>query len=590
MIIDPPESLSPGAYLSLARKLRDAPGDGQPVGLALLSSNSFSFLEPYVVVECARRGLAATPECGAFGQIEQAILDASAPAVTSDTDVIVIALRIEDVFGDAFVQDDGSALREAAAQCVDRLEQCVDLARSRSDAAILVANFSRPAVAASANVFGANFVDGSAHIIATANAELAKRLVDKADVCIWDYEGLVASRGVAEWTDPRLWCLARQPIAGAQLPFAAAHLARSIAGTVFERAKCLVLDLDNTLWGGAAGDDGIEGIDIGDDYPGSVFKQFQQAVAGLGRRGVLLAIASKNDEAPVREIFEKHPDLVLRWDDFSSRRINWDAKSENLDAIAKELNIGLDALVLFDDNPVEREEVRINAPDVHVVDVPASPLGYVDALFGSGFFDSPVRSAEDRERAGYYRNEARRRADRDAATSMEEFLASLEMQATVGDIGPETITRIAQLVGKTNQFNLTTRRHTQARLQQMADDDDWDVRWMRINDRYGDSGLIGVSIVHYEDRVATIDSFLMSCRVMNRTVEQAMLRDVIEKAIARGCETLRGDYIATDRNAVVSEFLVSNGFSPVSGTSGFEISLEDPAGLPGWPEAIGRES
>ena len=588
MSIDPPESLTPGAYLSLARKLRDDPGDGRPVRLALLSSNSFSFLEPYVVVECARRGLAAAPVCGAFGQIEQAILDTSSPAVTSDTDVIVIALRIEDAFGDAYLRADSGSLRDAAAQCIDRLEQCVDLARSRSDAGILVANFSRPAVAAAANVFGANLVDGSAHIIAGANAELATRLADKPDVCVWDYDGLVASRGVSRWTDPRLWYLARQPIAGVHLPFAAAHLARSIAGMTFERAKCLVLDLDNTLWGGAAGDDGIEGIEIGDDYPGSVFKEFQHAVAGLGRRGVLLAIASKNDEGPVREIFEQHPDLVLRWDDFSSRRINWDAKSENLDAIARELNIGLDALVLFDDNPVEREEVRINAPDVHVVDVPASPLGYVEALFGSGFFDSPAHSAEDAQRAGYYRTEARRQADQAAATSMEDFLASLDMQATVGEAGPETITRIAQLVGKTNQFNLTTRRHTAARLQQMAGDDDWDVRWMRLRDRYGDSGLIGVSIVHYEGDVATIDSFLMSCRVMNRTVEQAMLRDVIEHAMARGCRTLRGEYLATDRNAVVKDFFSKNGFSATGETAVFEAKLDDGKGLPEWPQAIGR--
>lgn len=589
MIIEPPESLTPGAYLSLARELQNDPGDRRPIRLALLSSNSFSFLEPYLVVECARRGLAAAPVCGAFGQLEQAILDEASSAVTSDTDVIVLALRIEDVFQDVYLRADSQALHEAAQQCIDRLEQCVDLARSRSDARILVANFSLPSFAVSANPFGAGLADGPARIVATANAGLAERMANRPDVCVWDYGGLVASRGAAHWTDPRLWYLARQPIAGAQLPFAAAHLARSIAGTSFEPAKCLVLDLDNTLWGGAAGDDGVDGIDIGDDYPGSVFQQFQQAVAGLGRRGVLLAIASKNDETPVREIFEKHPDMVLQWDDFSSRKINWDSKSQNLKAIADELNIGLDALVLFDDNPVEREEVKINAPQVHVVDVPPSPLGYVEALFGSGFFDSPLRSVEDEERAGYYRNEARRQADQATAASMEDFLASLEMQATVGEAGPETIARIAQLVGKTNQFNLTTRRHTRARLQQMADDDNWNVRWMRLRDRYGDCGLIGVTIVHYEEQVATIDSFLMSCRVMNRNVERAMLRDIVEGTIARGCTFLRGLYMATERNSIVRDFYSKNGFSAATDLSIFELNLAGDE-LPAWPQSISRES
>ncbi len=588
MIIEPPELLTPGAYLSLSRKLLEDPGDRRPLRLSLLSSNSFEFLEPYIVVECARRGLAAAPVCGAFGQLEQAILDESSSTVSSDTDVVVIALRIEDVFSDAYLQADSGSLHEASVQCIDRLSQCVDLVRARSDARIVVANFSRPSDAASANVFGAGFVDGSSHIVASANAELAKRVADKPDVCIWDYEGLVASRGVSQWTDPRLWYLARQPISGANLPFAAAHLARTLAGTLFARAKCLVLDLDNTLWGGAAGDDGIEGIDIGDDYPGSVFKQFQRAVAGLSRRGVLLAIASKNDEAPVREIFEKHPDLVLRWNDFSSHRVNWDTKSENLEAIAKELNIGLEALVLFDDNPVEREEVRINAPGVQVVDVPTSPLGYVGALFESGFFDSPEHSAEDAERASYYRHEVRRSADRHAAASMEDFLASLDMQAAVGEVGPETITRVAQLVGKTNQFNLTTRRHNQARLQQMAEDDAWEVRWMRLRDRYGDSGLIGVTIVHYDEQLATIDSFLMSCRVMNRRVEQAMLRNIVENAISRGCRSLRGEYLATDRNAVVKDFFAKNGFSAVGEPAVFEVKLDEGDGLPEWPQVIGR--
>lgn len=588
MIIDPPESLTPGAYLSLARKLQEDPDGRRPLKVALLSGTSFSFLEPYLVVECARRGLAASLQSGPFGQIEQALLDESAGAIADDTDVIVMALRVEDMFGDVYLRSDSAALQTAVGDTLERLEQCVELARSRSSARILVANFSLPAQAA-ADPFAANAADGPTHVLAAANAELARRMTGRADVFVWDYDGLVRSRGVGQWTDPRLWFLARQLVSGANLPFAAAHLARTIASTVFEPVKCLVLDLDNTLWGGAAGDDGIEGIEIGDDYPGSVFKQFQHAVAGLRERGVLLALASKNDEAPVREIFDKHPELILRWEHFASHRINWDAKSDNLRAIAAELNIGPDALALFDDNPVEREEVRQNAADVQVIEVPGSPLEYVAALLDSGLFDAPQRSAEDAERAGYYQAEARRSAAQATAASMEDFLASLEMRATLGAAGPETITRIAQLVGKTNQFNLTTRRHTQVELQRMADAEDWHVRWIRLADRYGDSGLIGVCIVHIDDSVATIDSLLMSCRVMNRSVERAILRDAIEVAISFNCKTLHGEFIATDRNAIVRDFFTRNGFSALADSGNFELHLGEQAELPAWPGVILRE-
>lgn len=589
MFIEPVESLTPGAYLSMARAIQsDPPPELRPIRMGLLSSNSFSFLEPYLVVECARRGMLVKPSSAAFGQIEQALLDDTAGVVSSATGVVVLALRIEDMFADAFSRF--GALRPAAQQCLDRLEQCVDLVRSVSEAPILVANFSVPSSAISADIFGAGCEAGPSQLVAAANAELASRLSERANVDIWDYAGLVAARGAAAWTDLRMWYLARQPIAGVNLPYAAAHLARTVSGLMFERAKCLVLDLDNTLWGGAAGDDGIEGILIGDDHPGNAFKSFQRALAGLSDRGVLLAIASKNDADVVRDIFERHPDLVLRWDDFSAHRINWEPKSASIRAIADELNIGIDALAFFDDNPVEREEVRQNLPEVSVIEVPASPLGFVEALYADGLFDAPLRSAEDAERVSYYRNEARRRAAQETASSMDAFLASLEMRATTGSLGPETLARVAQLVGKTNQFNLTTRRHSQSRLQEMAADDRWEVRWTRLGDRYGESGLIGVAIVHFEDDVATLDSFLMSCRVMNRRVEQAMLRDVIDIAIARGCGSLRGEYVATDRNSIVSGFYAEQGFAAAGGGAVFELDLAKDGELPGWPAVIERAS
>jgi FkbH-like protein len=409
---------------------------------------------------------------------------------------------------------------------------------------------------------------------------------------VWDYAGLVQLRGTSCWTDDRLWHLARQPIAAANLPYAASHLSRTIAGTIFQRAKCLVLDLDNTLWGGAAGDDGISGIQIGDDYPGNVFKAFQNAVLGLKDRGVLLAIASKNDEAPVKQIFDEHPDMVIRWDDFSITRVNWNAKSESLKEIAAELNIGIDALAFFDDNPVEREEVRLHAPEVSVINVPKSPLDFVDSVFASGLFDDTALSAEDADRTHHYQSESRRKEFRESAASMDDFLTGLKMEVTLDSVGPETIARATQLIGKTNQFNLTTRRYSQNSLQRMVDDSAYDVRWVRLSDRYGDSGIVGLTIICFDSKVAIIDSFVMSCRVMNRKVEQAMLCDAVDRAKSRNCTSMRGSYIATKRNAIVSGFYMESGFAEAGGEEGEKTYVLDLSGTkvrPEWPAVLRRK-
>lgn len=592
VLVDPLESLTPGNYLSLARELGESEGDGQAIDLVLLSSNSFSFLEPYLVVECARRNLSARTKVAPFGQIEQYILSAADTLVSDRPVIVVIALRIEDVYADAYLRPNGEDLDQRARACVDRLEHCVKLVQDAVSATVLVANFAVPDIAGLSDVYDGGRSNGVANIVNSANADLSARLADRPGAYVWDYAGLVKARGASSWTDSRLWHLARQPIAAPNLPHAAAHLARTVAGTIFPRIKCLVLDLDNTLWGGVAGEDGLGGIQISDDYPGNVFKAFQHAVLGLKDRGVLLAISSKNDEDLVRKIFDRHPDLILRWQDFSSTQINWNPKSDGIKSIAADLNIGVDAIAFFDDNPVEREEVRQNASGVSVIDVPKSPLGYVDALFEAGSFDAPQLSQEDSKRAVYYQNESRRQAARQDAGTMEEFLASLDMEVTLGSVGPETLARVVQLIGKTNQFNLTTRRHSQSDVQRMADDGSVDVRWYRLNDKYGDSGIIGVVVIRYDGAEASLDTFLMSCRAMNREVENAMLADAVRCALDRDCTSLVGEYIATDRNAVVRDFYRRSGFSPEVGNGDGKFRLDLAAGgrRPLWPAVVRRAS
>jgi FkbH-like protein len=349
--------------------------------------------------------------------------------------------------------------------------------------------------------------------------------------------------------------------------------------------------LDNTLWGGVIGDDGLDGIRLGDDWPGNPYKAFQRAVLGLRDRGIVLAVASKNDEAVAAEVFRRHPEMLIKWNDLAAVRINWKPKSVNLRSIADELNIGVDSLVLFDDNPVERAEVRAGIPTVGVVEVPADPVHYRRALMESGYFDQVGLSAEDFDRADMYRTDRARRDLEHTAQSVEEFLRNLEMEAVVAPATDATLGRIAQLIGKTNQFNLTTRRHKPADLSRMMETDQFFVAGLRLRDRFGDQGLIAVAILERKGDSGWLDTFLMSCRVMNRGVERAMLAYLAEQARVMGCNRLIGEYRPTDRNRMVEGLLPEVGFIRDGENGGgilWRLDLAE-GSLP-WPGHIRRLS
>jgi FkbH-like protein len=560
-----PEDLRPADYARLAREIRNAVHleELQPIKVGFLSTYTLEFAAPFVVVEGARRGWHITPYFGRFGQFEQEIADETSGLREFEPDVVVVAMRPEDVDPDALVRyyaTGGNRFASLTDELVSRLHNLVGMLRQWSQASVLVANFSAPAQLP-LGVFDANVGDTLTYSTSRANGALREEISALAGAAIWDYAGLVRSCGAANWTDPRLWSLARVAVATHHQPALARHLVQTLCGVRRRPAKCLVLDLDNTLWGGVIGDDGLEGIKLGDDYPGNAYKAFQRAALSLMDRGILLAVVSKNDEEVAKQVFLEHPEMLLQWNHLAAARINWEPKSQNIRDLAVELNIGADAMVLFDDNPVERAEVQANAPEVGVVEVPTDPLRYEDALWTSGFFDQVSLSAEDRRRTEMYHAERKRQTLSKSFTSVEQFLGSLEMVAEVGEADPTTLGRITQLVNKTNQFNLTTRRHSQADLDAMARDSSHLIAWLRLHDRFGDQGLVGVAILRHEGEAGVVDTYLMSCRVMNRHVEDALLSYVAEHAKRRGCKTLIGDYLPTKKNAMVKDFYPRFGFA-----------------------------
>lgn len=383
-----------------------------------------------------------------------------------------------------------------------------------------------------------------------------------AGVALLDCERLASQVGKERWFDPRYWHLAKQAVALDALPLLARHTAALIAAQLGLSRKVLVLDLDNTLWGGVVGEDGLAGIRLGAGSPeGEAYAAFQEYVLALKRKGVVLAVCSKNNEADALEPFERHPEMRIRRDDVAMFVASWRTKSECIRAIARGLNVGLDAIVFVDDNPVERQGVRELLPEVDVVTLPEDPALYARALAGYLLFETSALTAEDAERTAQYRARAELQAAEAEAGSVEEFYRGLRMRAVVAPFDELNLPRIAQLIGKTNQFNLTTRRHGLPQLEAFVRDPSCVHLYLRLSDRFADHGLVGVLIAVADGDTLDIDSWLMSCRVIGRTADAEMLARLSRIALARGYRVLRGTYVPTAKNGLVKDLYGKFGFT-----------------------------
>jgi FkbH-like protein len=348
-------------------------------------------------------------------------------------------------------------------------------------------------------------------------------------------------------------------------------IGRIIAAKQGKSYKCLVMDLDNTMWGGVVGDDGLEGIVIGQGSAlGEAFVAFQEYARELSRRGIILAVCSKNDEANALEPFEKHPEMVLKRGDIACFVANWTDKAANIRTIAAELNIGLDSLVFIDDNPFERTLVRQELPMVAVPEVGDDPVSYAQILSDAGYFEGLAVTQEDRERTGQYQGNRLREALKSSATDLPSYLRGLEMQLIWRRFDQIGLSRTVQLINKTNQFNLTTRRYTEDDvLGVMRDNRSFGLQ-LRLLDRFGDNGIISIVIGRMQEEAAEeegdllIDTWLMSCRVLGRQVEPTTLNLVAEQAQKLGAKRLVGEYIPTKKNAMVKDHYAKLGFTVVN--------------------------
>jgi FkbH-like protein len=381
-------------------------------------------------------------------------------------------------------------------------------------------------------------------------------------VTLHDVDSLAASVGRWNWGDERFFHLAKLPCAPEHLVAYAHRVATLVGAHLGHSKKCLVLDLDNTLWGGVVGDDGLGGIALGQGDPvGEAYLAFQRYVKSLGDRGVILAVCSKNEDANAREPFEKHPEMVLRMKDISCFVANWEDKVSNLKRVAEELNIGINSLVFVDDNPAERDLVRQSLPEVAVPEMPEDPADFIRALETHCYFQVVSLSSEDLQRAKYYQADAARKQAQTSHVDLDGFLRSLDMSAWIGPIDETDLERSVQLIAKSNQFNLTTRRHSAADVTRIIASPEWITRVVKLVDRFGDNGLISVLLARQQQDALEIDTWLMSCRVLQRGVEQCLLNHIVSAARQRGLRKLVGEYIPTAKNKLVRDHYRSLGFT-----------------------------
>jgi FkbH-like protein len=513
---------------------------------------------------------------GEFDNYHSEILDPSSELYTFQPELVFVLpserrCRYEGNPLDSLVEQI-EAVNRAGQEILDLARQVHD----RSGATVVLTNFRLPVGFDPGPMRGTNLQSDYAFRRAV-NSYLGLQAPPFVSVC--DVEFLSYRLGGLKSHDPRTWFESKQPYSTDLLVSVAKEVSQIVRGLRQPTKKVVVLDLDNTLWGGVVGDDGVDGIEIGTTSPrGEAFRDFQLFLKSLKDRGILLAVASKNDHEKAIEPFVSHPEMVLRLEDIVSFKANWEPKSENIREMATELSLGLDSFVFVDDNPAEIEIVRQFVPAVTGICVGDDPSKFRALLEDSRLFETRRVSEEDTARSALYQIEAQRQALKSQTTDMNSYLESLEMVADVRPFTSVDAPRISQLINKSNQFNLTTRRRTEAEVLALIDNPNYGQFTIRLTDKFGAHGLIAVVIGAVENGVFRIDTWLMSCRVLKRQVEDVTLSQIVGLARALGCHRVIGEYIPSAKNQMVADLYARLGFAEIEpvedGRRAYELNID----------------
>ena len=563
---------------AVARLLEKRGGDAS-IRAAVIGHGTLEPLADHLCVAAAGVGIHASIKAGEYDQWARELMDPSADIWQHQPQVVFLTL------------DTGTLLPRLVD---DALLSMTSMLAEIDDAILIIKQMLSSAVSAHAGlqlvvhgfghcpnvppVVGGDSENHPANRLAIANQRLRSELTSALPgVILLDQAGIEATVGTSNLRDERLYFLAGICFTDALMRAMAEYQASVITALLGKTRKCLVLDCDHTLWGGVVGEDGTLGVHIGgSSNPGNAFAAFQKGIKRLQSRGVILAVLSKNNEQDALDVFQKHPGMLLREADIAAHRINWNDKASNLTELARELNIGSDSMVFLDDNPMERALMRQVHPEVLTPELPADPSGYAAFLSGLRVFETLQLTGEDVNRTkSYAENQQRSSLEKSAGGDYNAYLHSLRIRVQCIASQPASLSRITQLINKTNQFNATTRRVTDAEVAEMHASSKWIVIETHVADRFGDSGLTGVAMAECVGSVLRIDNILLSCRVLGRGVETALMACIVKAAAAHGCSNITGQYIPSAKNAPIADYFEKVGFSSISQTDGSKCYTAD---------------
>lgn len=545
------------SFLELRKKGRQEAAGQVERRLVIMGNVSTQHLAAAIQGYGRYEGIGLTVIDTDYDQIDQQLLDSESEAYRAHPDFFFLFLAAERLYEDFAGEEQKEQFAEITYSRIHKWWDCVE----HISGGIVLQSTVMEMDDGVYGSFGSRLEQSFIFQIRKLNYLMMSGAAERKSVFPVDFLGLQVRYGRDLFFDPKMYCMGRLTVSTEYLPALAKAVTDVIKSLFGKSRKCIVLDLDNTLWGGIVSEEGVRNIEVGDLGKGHAFTDFQIWLRELKKRGILLAVCSKNDDAVAKAPFLEHPQMVLRLDDFAVFIANWNNKADNIRKIQETLNIGMDSLVFIDDSPFERELVRQALPDVAVPELPEDPAEYLDFLRGLNLFETAACSSEDAGRTMQYQQEAKRKDMRDSLETYDDYLRSLEMSAGVCPFDEFHVPRIAQLTNRSNQFNLRTVRYSEREIEDIISDPERKGLYVTLRDRFGDYGLVSVIILkRMGAQTFFIDTWLMSCRVLKRGVETFVMNRLVDIAKTEGASYLTGEYIATAKNALVKNFYERSGF------------------------------
>ena len=548
-------------YILLSKNIEDVNFD-KKLKVAILSSFTLNGLSEILHVKCSELGIRYQSYVAGYNQYNQELLDTESQYYKFSPDVTFLLIDIRNFLGENFhfpydMSDDQR--KSLVNEKINHLENIIKNFEKNLNTKLIIANFNIPSYSPNGIIeTKSNF--GFHEMIEEINKSLRDISKKQNSVYVYDFNQFISKHGEKNVFDYRQFHLGDIQIALNFLPYFAYDLMSYIKPISGTNRKCIVLDLDNTLWGGIVGEDGFDGIELGHSANGKAFVDFQKELLSMWNQGIILAINSKNNLDDAMKVIKEHPNMILKEKNFASVKINWNDKAQNLKQISDEINIGLNSIVFFDDDKLNRERIKQEFPEVLTIELPDDPSQFLPILKDLNDFNVLQRTKEDVERGQMYAQQRERNEFEKSISNLDDFLDQLDIQVKMKKSNEFLIPRISQLTLKTNQFNLTTKRYQEEEIRNFTNNGDFIVGCAQVIDKFGDNGITGVYIINKQDKLWNIDTFLLSCRIMGRGVEDGILSQILIDAKKNGVEEIHANFIPTQKNKPAENFLSDSGF------------------------------